>query len=278
MMRVLKVFNNNVVSIITEDKREGIVTGAGVGFGKKPGDLINESKVTQSFFIQNEKKKKFYSFLERTPIEYFEISEEIFCYAEKKLKKKMDASMMIALTDHISFAVERAKSGMIMPNLILNETQVLYKKEFEVGKWAIKHIKKKTNVKLSDGEAGYIAIHIIDATNGAPNNDAIKMIDTVKKVIDIIEKTYNIKIGTETLNYSRLVTHLKFFIQRISQDEEDDNDFVEKMYDNLTIMDKKIVKCIDDIASAIEEEYDYTSNQSEKVYLMMHILKIIRKN
>ncbi len=83
MMRVLKVFNNNVVSIITEDKREGIVTGAGVGFGKKPGDLINESKVTQSFFIQNEKKKKFYSFLERTPIEYFEISEEIFCYAEK---------------------------------------------------------------------------------------------------------------------------------------------------------------------------------------------------
>ncbi|MFR5172368.1 MAG: PRD domain-containing protein [Clostridium paraputrificum] len=43
-------------------------------------------------------------------------------------------------------------------------------------------------------------------------------------------------------------------------------------------MDKKIVKCIDDIASAIEEEYDYTSNQSEKVYLMMHILKIIRKN
>ena len=50
-MRVLKVFNNNVVSIITEDKREGIVTGAGVGFAKKPGDLVNESKVTQSFFI-----------------------------------------------------------------------------------------------------------------------------------------------------------------------------------------------------------------------------------
>ena len=58
MMRVLKVFNNNVVSIITEDKREGIVTGAGVGFAKKPGDLVNESKVTQSFFIQNEKKKE----------------------------------------------------------------------------------------------------------------------------------------------------------------------------------------------------------------------------
>ena len=88
MMRVLKVFNNNVVSIITEDKREGIVTGAGVGFAKKPGDLVNESKVTQSFFIQNEKKKRFYSFLERTPIEYFEISEEIFCYAEKKVEEK----------------------------------------------------------------------------------------------------------------------------------------------------------------------------------------------
>ena len=215
MMRVLKVFNNNVVSIITEDKREGIVTGAGVGFAKKPENIIK--------------------------------------YAENKLGTKLNENIYLTLTDHISFAVERAKSGMIMPNLILNETQALYKKEFEVGKWAIKHIKKKTNVKLSDGEAGYIAIHIIDATNGAPDNDAIKMIDTVKKVINIIEKTYNIKIGTETLNYSRLVTHLK-------------------------LMDKKIVKCIDDIASAIEEEYDYTSNQSEKVYLMMHILKIIRKN
>ena len=42
-MRVIRVYNNNVVATRTDDK-EAIVQGSGIGFGKKPGDLIDEAK------------------------------------------------------------------------------------------------------------------------------------------------------------------------------------------------------------------------------------------
>lgn len=49
-MRVIRVYNNNVVATRTDDK-EAIVQGSGVGFGKKPGDLIDEAKIEKIFFI-----------------------------------------------------------------------------------------------------------------------------------------------------------------------------------------------------------------------------------
>ncbi|WP_334300284.1 CAT RNA binding domain-containing protein, partial [Clostridioides difficile] len=41
-MNIKKIFNNNVVVSSLEDGTEIIVTGAGVGFKKKVGDLIDE--------------------------------------------------------------------------------------------------------------------------------------------------------------------------------------------------------------------------------------------
>ena len=43
-MRVIRVYNNNVVATKTDDK-EAIVQGSGIGFGKKPGDLIDKKRL-----------------------------------------------------------------------------------------------------------------------------------------------------------------------------------------------------------------------------------------
>lgn len=43
-MFVDKVINNNVVSI-TENNIEKIILGRGLGFKKKAGDLVDESKI-----------------------------------------------------------------------------------------------------------------------------------------------------------------------------------------------------------------------------------------
>lgn len=48
-MKVLRVFNNNVV--MAEDPHRGtvIVTGRGVGFSRKPGDSLDTGKIVQVF-------------------------------------------------------------------------------------------------------------------------------------------------------------------------------------------------------------------------------------
>ena len=47
-MIILKVFNNNSVVALSDDRQDVIVTGSGVGFHKKPGDLVDERKSKDS--------------------------------------------------------------------------------------------------------------------------------------------------------------------------------------------------------------------------------------
>ena len=43
-MKILKVINNNVVSACDDKGKEIVVMGKGLGFGKKNGDILDESK------------------------------------------------------------------------------------------------------------------------------------------------------------------------------------------------------------------------------------------
>lgn len=105
-MRVIRVYNNNVVATKTDDK-EAIVQGSGIGFGKKPGDLIDEKKIEKIYFIKDDQLSKFEELLDDVPIEYFQIAEMIAEKATRDLNVSLDNQILVALADHIYFAVER---------------------------------------------------------------------------------------------------------------------------------------------------------------------------
>ena len=50
-MIILKVFNNNSVVALSDDRQDVIVTGAGVGFHKKPGDRIDEHRIEKKYVL-----------------------------------------------------------------------------------------------------------------------------------------------------------------------------------------------------------------------------------
>lgn len=274
-MKIDKVFNNNVVATITDDGKEAIVTGPGVGFQKKSGDLVDEGKITKSYFMQNVRKNKLYQLLERTSIEYLEIAEAILKKARQDLQKEVNDSVLIALTDHIAFSVERSNEGMVLPNLILNETKAMYPEEFKIGTWAIYLINELLNVKLSDGEAGYIAIHIINATAQNKNTDAVQIVEFVQNVLESIKRTFAISLNEESLDYTRLITHLKFFAHRIVKKEQKEIDGFHEMYELLEKRDPRMQTCIRNIQVIAKEEFNYDINTNEMVYLIIHILKVI---
>lgn len=53
-MQAVKVFNNNAVSVVMPDGREAILVGNGLGFGRRPGDVIDKSRVSKVYYVQNE--------------------------------------------------------------------------------------------------------------------------------------------------------------------------------------------------------------------------------
>lgn len=274
-MKISKIFNNNAVATTDSRGNELIVTGAGVGFQKKSGDSVDESKVTQSFYIRSQEKQKFYTLLERTPLEYFIVAEAIVEQARKTLGVEVSESIIIALTDHISFAIERSKQGIELPNLVLNEVKSLYRKEYEIGLWALDYIEERLGVTLSDDEAGYIAIHIVNAQSEERGQIALEIIEAVKDIISIIERNFDYTFDEYSLDYSRLMTHLKLFIQRLKSDEIVSKEFTYSMYDLLIYKNKKMESCLNEINQYIHEQFGCDISRTEEVYLMIHILKVI---
>ena len=51
VMEINKIINNNIVSSADQNGRELIVMGRGIGFGKKPGQKIDEESVEKIFRI-----------------------------------------------------------------------------------------------------------------------------------------------------------------------------------------------------------------------------------
>ncbi|AUA38255.1 PTS operon transcription antiterminator [Clostridioides difficile] len=273
-MNIKKIFNNNVVVSSLEDGTEIIVTGAGVGFKKKVGDLIDENLISKKYFVQDDQRDKYNQILNKTSIEYFKISEEIIEKANEVLNTQVNDSIILALTSHIEFAVQREKQGIKLPNLILNETKQLYREEFKFGLWAIDEIEKRIGIKLPEDEAGYIAIHIINGLENSQKDEGINILEFSKQVIQIIEEVHGFKLDVNSLNYTRLITHLKFFVQRILRKETYNDSDIEDMYKLVNKNYNKPKVCTEEIAALVLDRFEYKISKEEELYLMIHINKI----
>lgn len=143
-MKIAKVINNNVISVVNEQGKELVVMGRGLAFQKKSGDDVDEARIEKVFTLDNKDvSEKFKTLLYDIPIECMEVSEEIISYAKLQLGKKLNDSIYVSLTDHINFAIQRNQKGLDIKNALLWETKRLYKDEFAIGKEALVMVKKQ---------------------------------------------------------------------------------------------------------------------------------------
>ena len=163
-MNIHKVINNNVISAFDEQNQEIVIMGRGIGFKAKSGDVIDESKIEKVFHMENHSmSKKFQDMLSDMPMEYMKISNDIIAYAKDSYDMKLNQSIYLALTDHINFAVQRYHKGVQLENALLGELKQAYDQEYKVGEYAIGLLKEQLGVKFSEHEAGFIALHFVNA-------------------------------------------------------------------------------------------------------------------
>ena len=182
-MQAVKVFNNNAVSVVMPDGREAILVGNGLGFGRRPGDVIDKSRVSKVYYVQNELQTKFLKMLDNVTPQVMQAAERISLAAEEQ-GILLSSKSTISLVDHISFALERVEKGTFLPNLMLSETRMLYPKEYAVGQRALELVRQFCGVQLPEDEAGYIALHLVaGAADGALAYDTVKFVKAVKEII-----------------------------------------------------------------------------------------------
>ncbi len=217
---VNKALNNNVILAFDEEKREEVVlVGKGIGFGKKEGTTVklSEWQIEKSFLaFDGDIKKEYYQLINQLNGKVIGLSEEIIAMAEKELGQ-LNSHVHIALTDHISFAIERIKAGMDINNPFIYEIKALYPDEFTIGKRAAKMIKDRLGVIISEDEMGFIALHIHSARQSKKVTETIKDTKLIKDLVNIVEEDLDIDISNIDLSYSRLVNHLRAGISRMEE-------------------------------------------------------------
>ncbi len=275
-MKILKVYNNNVV-LASDGKAEMVVIGSGVGFCKKTNDLVDEGKIEKTYLFEDNQRKQLHQLLDRVPVLYFKIAEAIAAKASRELEIQLSNQILISLSDHIYFAVERTKKGTQIPNFMLNEIKALYEPQYRIGLWALQLIKANTGISLDEHEAGYIAIHIANATLGGSNenNSVNKILHFIKETQRIVEKEYQITLDNNELNTSRFVTHLKFLGQHFYKRQDRVSENLSDLYDYFVKLDPRLESCVNQISVYVKIVFNYDLEQYEKVYMMIHINKVV---
>ena len=272
-MIILKVFNNNSVVALNENRQDVILTGSGVGFQRKVGDIVDEKKIEKIYVFQDEQKKRIEDSLKSIPIIYFEITEEIVQKAETVLDSSFSGEIFIAIGDHLAFAVKRKQEGVYLPNIILSETRTLYNNEYQVGQWALRLIAKKTGVMLDEDEAGYIALHLVNFSLSNKSNNAIKILTLTKEVLELIQKTMKIELQEDSLAYSRISIHLKYLGERIFRNRNNQFEDTTANIRDMLKEDPRLALCINRIVKLIKNRYDYNLSPDEQTYLCIHLRK-----
>ncbi len=272
-MIIERVINNNVISTF-DDGTEVVISGKGIGFGKRAGDPVDREKIEKIFRIANEERLgKFKDLLVKVPLECLKISDEIITTAKDELNISLNENIYITLTDHINFALERYDQGMDFENVLTQEVRAFYPNEFRIGLQAVKLIEETTGKFLKEDEAASIALHIVSAELSTRTSIAFEITQTVKKILEIISARVSMDHADTRSKVDEMIPIFKHFIFRVIMEKQYAKDdtalysFVKSRYMNES-------QCCEEIVACIEKRFQKAVTIDERTYIIILLRKL----
>lgn len=278
-MKISKVLNNNVAVILDERGREKIVMGKGICFKKKAGDAIDPRAVDKVFNLAaSEAYEKLQTLILEVPMEHMALGEEIISEAKSRLGKKLNDMIYVSLIDHVHAAIVRFLDGVTVKNALLWDIRRFYKEEFQIGLWALDLIEERCHVRLPEDEAGFVALHLVNAQmDQEVMHDMYEITQMMQEVVNLVKYYFHVDFNEDDLHYYRFITHLKFFAKRLVENkiyEEDDND---DLWEVIRGKYPKSYGCVEKITQFIEKKYKHRLSKEEELYLTIHIERVINQ-
>ena len=273
-MTIYKILNNNL--ILSKDKQghEIIVKGCGIAFQKKKGQQVDETLIEKIFTAETAQiSKEIQGYFASIPEKYLDFVEAYVNEVKEKQGLELNDSIYFSLSDHIMGAISRLNQGIQIQNMLLLDIKQLYHKEYEIGLELLKRVNQTFQVNLVVDEAGFFALHFVNAEDGS-KTDSYQISIIVHKILDIVQKYYdNLKFQEENLYYQRFLTHLKYLAQRLLHKElhYDENG---ELFQIIKEQYKDAYGCVKMIYLMMEDEYHYQLTEDEMLYLTIHIQKI----
>ncbi len=272
--RIARVIGSNFVCSVDENGQEIILRGLGIGFKKTKGDLLPAARVEKVYVLRDPgESDRLMQLMYELPSEYLDISTHLVETAERALGRKLSENIYITLTDHISFAIERLKKGIAYPNQLLWETRTFYPQEYALGQQALDVVESVLGVRLPDDEAGFIALHFVNAELDGRMSDMVQITELIREVIAQSQAYYGVHFDEQSVDYGRFLLHLKFLSQRLLQRRyatEGDTAF----YNMIATHYADDFRCAQQIAAHIAARFGLRVPTSEQIFLTVHLHRL----
>ncbi|KRN71720.1 beta-glucoside bgl operon antiterminator, bglg family [Carnobacterium maltaromaticum] len=281
VLKIIKVLNNNVIIALNQEDEEVILMGNGLGFQMKNDSPIRTEKIEKIFNLKNNvERKQIEKLFTEIPEDIIRISYEIISYATKKLNKDLTDSAFIAIADHLHSAIQRDKKALHVKNFLLWDIKRFFPVELMIGQKAIDIVNEKFNTTLPEDEAGFIALHITNASLDSQSDDAVSLTQLIEEILTVIKYTLQLTFSENDIYFQRFITHLKFFSQRVLTNQtypDGENQVENELFKLVTKQYPEAFEVTKKVSEFLKTRRNYIISKDEQVYITIHLARIIDK-
>ncbi len=276
--RIAQILNNNVAIVHTRDNKQNIVMGRGVAFHKQKGDLIQEENVDKVFEIKDKNTvNDLTTLLANVPLDFVTTSYDLIDQVQAKYKFAVEPYIYVTLTTHLFGAYQR---------LIKNEEDVNYLPDlsdtypipYQIADDVITGFRNSLDISFPESEHKSIALHFINAhTSESINEDKnqTENDEIIKVVQDELNRNGIYRTQQNVNDYDRLLVHLKYFINRLNNNEPDSLPISEGMIGEIENNYSQAWQIVQQIKELMQEKLQIKLSLSEQTYLTIHIQRLI---
>ena len=270
-MKVLRVFNNNVV-LARDGDRDVVVTGRGVGFKATQGMNVDPAKIVK-IFVPADGRDPDHSaqMLANIPGVFIHIVIDAMEQVGMGMEARNKLTLVVALADHVSNAVAR-QSASGYP--LRAEVEHLYEQDFLTAQRLLAAINERLDTPLDEAEAVALTLHLVNA--GFATGDlsyTYRMTGLIQQLIDIIGSHFGTELSSHDVSVARFITHLRYLFVRLQQHKQLDEGHsavgaaILKAY-------PQAATCTRQLVHVIELRMGQPLTDDEKAYLTMHVARL----
>lgn len=265
-MYLIKALNNNT-ALVKDGSQECIVMGKGIAYNKKEKDTIAQNKIEKKYVLQNTSYEKI---MQNLSVEDLELANQIIKNAENELGYTFNDSILLALADHLSLALKRAKEKLYFGTPLEWDIKLIYPNEYRYAQKCVKQLNEMTNLDIPEQEASFIALHFINASaNGKDMDETVMTTKIIQNILNIVRRYYRKDFEESNFDVSRFIVHIRYFVRRqINGDAINADTSIAKLVAERYPQDYKCAKMI---TQFLTKEYGWEVSTSEELYLTLHL-------
>ena len=278
-MKYVKNFNNNAALVVDDAQCEWVVIGTGVGFGKKKGDEIDESQISRRFKSDTEHNDSL-DLMAEFPAEITDATMKVVNATEAALDVTFSDYQYLILVDHIHFAYERRHENLPMADGTTKwKVSKLFPAEFKAAQQALLILNIELCHSFAEEEAIFLTYHFVSVGNEKETlQDTIEISNLINDVINIVQLNYQMTLDADSFNYSRFVSHLRyFFIKMIKGDIQTNDELDDMLLAHMVTKYPKEYQTVQTINQFLTKSKGWTLSLNDEIYLTLHVWRVTHR-